>query len=76
MNTADLATNKIGKLPYVIAISFILFMVILSVQLQHSEIILPEVAAMAIAMWVYREPGWIRRPSIIGVAYRNVQHRR
>lgn len=68
MNTADLATNKIGKLPYVIAISFIVLMVSLSVWLQHSEIILPEVAAMAIAMWVYREPGWIRRPYVIFIA--------
>ncbi|MFB8374573.1 hypothetical protein [Paenibacillus taichungensis] len=68
MNAADPATNKTGKLSYVIAISFILFMISLSVWLQHSEIILPEVAAMAIAMWVYREPGWIRRPSVIFIA--------
>lgn len=60
MNAADPAAVKGGKLPYVIAIAFILLMVGLSIQLQHSEIILPEVAAMAIAMWVYREPGWIR----------------
>ncbi|WFR60958.1 hypothetical protein P9222_20800 [Paenibacillus amylolyticus] len=50
MNAANPATNRIGKLPYVIAISFILLMVSLSIWLQHSEIILPEVAAMAIAM--------------------------
>ncbi|RAI89744.1 hypothetical protein DET54_11327 [Paenibacillus pabuli] len=68
MNVTDPATNKTGKLPYVLAISFILLMVSLSVWLQHAEIILPEVAAMAIAMWVYREPGWIRRPSVIFIA--------
>lgn len=61
-------TEKIDKSSYVIAISFILSMVGLSVLLQHSEIILPEAAAMAIAMWVYREPEWIRRPSIILIA--------
>lgn len=68
MNVTDPVTDKAGKLPYVIAIAFILLMVGLSEQLQHSEIILPEVAAMAIAMWVYREPGWIRRPSVIFIA--------
>ncbi|SEN74454.1 hypothetical protein SAMN05518670_2596 [Paenibacillus sp. OK076] len=68
MNVTDPAMNKTGKLPYVHAISFILLMVSLSVWLQHAEIILPEVAAMAIAMWVYREPGWIRRPSVIFIA--------
>lgn len=61
-------TEKIDKSSYVIAISFILSMVGLSVLLQHSDIILPEAAAMAIAMWVYREPGWIRRPSIVLIA--------
>ncbi|MGF6355087.1 hypothetical protein ABIE27_003001 [Paenibacillus sp. 4624] len=68
MNATDPATNKISKMPYVIAILFILLMIGLSELLQHSEIILPEVAAMAIAMWVYREPGWIRRPSVIFIA--------
>ncbi|MDT0123073.1 hypothetical protein Q9R46_10500 [Paenibacillus sp. RRE4] len=68
MNATDPATNKIGTMPYVIAILFILFMVGLSEILQQSEIILPEVAAMAIAMWVYREPGWIRRPYVIFIA--------
>ncbi|WP_145331095.1 efflux RND transporter permease subunit [Paenibacillus xylanexedens] len=68
MNATDPATNKIGKVPYVIAILFISFMVGLSEILQHSEIILPEVAAMAIAMWVYREPGWIRHPTVIFIA--------
>lgn len=68
MNAPDPLMDKIGKLPYIIAIAFILLMVGLSELLQYSEIILPEVAAMAIAMWVYREPGWIRRPSVIFVA--------
>ncbi len=25
-----------------------------------SEVILPEIAAMAIALWAYREPGWLK----------------
>lgn len=33
--------------------------------LKDNEIVLPEIAAMAIAMWVYREAGWIRQPSKI-----------
>lgn len=68
MDARNHFTDKLDKSSYVIAISFILLMVGLSVLLQHSEIILPEVAAMAIAMWVYREPGWIRRPFDILIA--------
>ncbi|WPP39333.1 hypothetical protein SK066_11825 [Paenibacillus hunanensis] len=68
MNAVDSKSYQPGRIAYVIAITFILFMVGLAEFLQRSEIILPEVAAMAIAMWVYREPGWIRRPSVIFIA--------
>jgi hypothetical protein len=47
---------------YIIAIAFILAMVMASAVLHDPEIILPEIAAMAIALWVYREAGWIRQP--------------
>lgn len=53
---------------YFIAIAFILVMVITSVMLDDPEIILPEIAAMAIGIWVYREAGWIRQPWKIFIA--------
>lgn len=53
---------------YIIAITFIMAMITASVILKDHEIILPEIAAMAIAMWVYREAGWIRQPSKIFLA--------
>jgi len=53
---------------YVIAITFIVAMITASVLLNNHQIILPELAAMAIAMWVYREAGWIRQPSKILLA--------
>lgn len=53
---------------YIIAIIFIIAMITAAVMLKDHEIILPEVAAMAIAMWVYREAGWIRQPSKIFIA--------
>ncbi|TQK53933.1 hypothetical protein FB479_108148 [Brevibacillus sp. AG162] len=57
-------------LSYIIAIALILLMVAASVILDDPEVILPEIAAMAIGIWVYREPGWIRQPSKIFVALR------
>jgi hypothetical protein len=43
-------------------------MVTVSVMLKDHEVILPEMAAMAIVIWVYREAGWIRQPSKIFLA--------
>jgi hypothetical protein len=43
-------------------------MITASVFLKDHEIILPEIEAMAVAMWVYREAGWIRQPSKIFLA--------
>ncbi|RNB84875.1 hypothetical protein EDM56_20115 [Brevibacillus fluminis] len=61
-------SNKITILSYTVAISFVVLMIAASVLLHNQELILPEVAAMAVAMWVYREPGWIRRSSTIFIA--------
>lgn len=62
------SSKKITLISYVIAITFIFAMVMASVVLNNHQIILPELAAMAIAMWVYREAGWIRQPSKILIA--------
>jgi hypothetical protein len=56
-------TKKQTIISYVIAFFFILAMVTVSVMLKDHEVILPEMAAMAIVMWVYREARWIRQPS-------------
>ncbi|WP_145947281.1 hypothetical protein [Paenibacillus sp. Y412MC10] len=61
-------SKKVTMISYTIAISFIVAMISASVVLHYHEIILPEIAAMAIAMWVYREAGWIRQPSRIFIA--------
>ncbi|OHX41347.1 hypothetical protein [Cytobacillus oceanisediminis] len=65
----DVAISKKETIiSYIIAFAFILLMVTASVMMNDREIILPEIAAMAIAMWVYREAGWIRQPSKIFIA--------
>src|SRR5690625_6766869 len=58
-------SKNVSIITYVIVISFIIAMITASVILDNYQIILPELAAMAIAMWVYRESGWIRQPSKI-----------
>ncbi|MFF2498407.1 hypothetical protein [Peribacillus sp. NPDC058075] len=65
----DLSVSKKGtNISYIIAFVLISSMVTMSVMFDDPEIILPEIAAMAIAMWVYREPGWVRQPSKIFLA--------
>lgn len=66
MNTA--VSKKETVVSYVIAFALILLMVTAAVLFDDREVILPEIAAMAIAMWVYREVGWIRQPSKIFLA--------
>lgn len=66
MNTE--VSKKETVISYVIAFALILLMVTVAVLLEDREVILPEIAAMAIAMWVYREAGWIRQPSKIFLA--------
>ncbi|MGQ7277456.1 hypothetical protein ACT91Q_05760 [Brevibacillus thermoruber] len=61
-------SKKVTILSYIISFTFIIAMITASVMLKDPEIILPEVAAMAIAMWVYREAGWIRQPPKIFLA--------
>lgn len=63
VNTA--VSKNVTIISYIIAITFIIAMITASVILDNHQIILPELAAMAIAMWVYREAGWIRQPSKI-----------
>lgn len=66
MNTT--VSNKNTVISYVIAFALILLMVTTAMLLDDREVILPEIAAMAVAMWVYRESGWIRQPSKIFLA--------
>jgi hypothetical protein len=66
MNTV--VSKRRTVIPYVVAFAFILLMVVSALLLNDHEVILPEIAAMAIAMWVYREAGWIRQPSKIFIA--------
>jgi len=61
-------SKKETIISYTIAILFILAMVIAGVLLNDPEVILPEIAAMAIALWAYREPGWLRQPEKIFIA--------
>jgi hypothetical protein len=58
-------SRKVTMISYIISLTFIIAMITASVLLKDPEIILQEVAAMAIIMWVYREAGWIRQPSKI-----------
>lgn len=50
---------------YGAAFTFILLMVGAAVFFGDSEIVLPEIAAMAVALWVWREKGWLRQPEKI-----------
>lgn len=58
-------SKNITVIPYILAFSLIFAMVLASMLFKNPEVILPEIAAMAIAMWVYKEPNWIRQPSKI-----------
>ncbi|MEO5325331.1 hypothetical protein PV773_18665 [Mesorhizobium sp. CC13] len=50
------------------AIGFIVAMVLAAAVVGDAEIILPEIAAMAVALWAYREKGWVRQPEKIFIA--------
>lgn len=43
-------------------------MVLAAAVVGDAEIILPEIAAMAVALWAYREKGWVRQPEKIFIA--------
>ncbi|MED1490645.1 MULTISPECIES: hypothetical protein [Bacillaceae] len=61
-------SKKEVMISYIISFAYIIAMMTTSVILKDHENILPEVAAMAIAMWVWRDAGWIRQPSKIFLA--------
>lgn len=52
-------------LPYLAAFAFILAMVAAAVYFNDPEIILPEMAAMAVALWVWQEKSWMQRTEMI-----------
>ena len=52
MNTLS---PKQNALSYSAALAFILAMVAVAAGLQDREIVLPEMAAMAVALWAYRD---------------------
>ncbi|UQZ81751.1 hypothetical protein SK3146_00907 [Paenibacillus konkukensis] len=61
-------TKKAVVGSYFAAFAFILSMVGGSVLWGSKECILPEMAAMAVAMWAYRDPNWLRDPLNICLA--------
>lgn len=61
-------SKKTTTISYIVAFTFIILMIAAAVMLKDREIILPEAAAMAVGMWVYREAGWVRQPSKIFLA--------
>lgn len=63
-----IVSKKETVLSYIVAFVLVLLMVASAVWLDDREVILPEIAAMAVGMWVYREPGWIKQPFKIFIA--------
>ena len=57
--------NMKSILSYAAAFGFILLMVLAAIIFKDAEIILPEIAAMAVALWVWREKSWLRQPEKI-----------
>lgn len=55
-------------LAYTMAFAMIILMAAASELSHNHEFILPEIAAMVIAMWVYRDPNWLRHPLQICLA--------
>lgn len=55
-------------LAYTMAFAMIILMAAASELSHNHEFILPEIAAMVIAMWVYRDPNWLRHPLQIFLA--------
>ncbi|WP_286382413.1 hypothetical protein [Myroides odoratimimus] len=50
---------------YILAFVFILLMVCGAVYFQDPEIVLPEIAALAVGLWVFQEKAWLRQPDKI-----------
>lgn len=64
MNEVSLTTKE-KCISYLGAFLFIMMMVGAAYYYQDSEIILPEIAAMAVAMFAFREQSWMKQPDKI-----------
>lgn len=65
MNPMSQAKTTLSSQSYVMAFLFILLMVVAAYGLNDREIILPEMAAMAVGLWVYRDKQWLNQPDKI-----------
>lgn len=75
VSVPDFSADKSSVINYVIAFLFILLMAGAAVIFEDNEIILPEIAAMAVALWVYKSPEWVAQadkifivPSVTAIA--------
>lgn len=59
VSVPDFSADKSSVINYVFAFLFILLMAGAAVIFEDNEIILPEIAAMAVALWVYKTPEWV-----------------
>lgn len=59
VSVPDFSADKSSVINYIIALLFILLMTGAAVIFEDNEIILPEIAAMAVALWVYKSPEWV-----------------
>ena len=57
--------RRSAALSYTAAFAFIIAMTAVAQILNDREIILPEIAAMAVALWAWRDQAWMRRPGAI-----------
>lgn len=65
MNPMSQVTTTLSSKSYVAAFFFILLMVAAAYAWQDREIILPEMAAMAVGLWVYQDKQWLNQPDKI-----------
>lgn len=65
MNPMSHVKTTLSSKSYVAAFLFILFMVAAAYGLHDREIILPEMAAMSVGLWVYRDKQWLNQPDKI-----------
>lgn len=65
MNPMSHVMITLSSKSYVAAFLFILLMVAAAYGLHDREIILPEIVAMAVGLWVYRDKQWLNQPDKI-----------
>jgi predicted ABC-type exoprotein transport system permease subunit len=65
MNPMSHAKTILSPKSYLAAFVFIVLMVAAAYGLNDREIILPEMAAMAVGLWVYRDKQWLNQPDKI-----------